>query len=296
MSINVQEALTSALRQAATSAKWFWRQGKMRVPAEPDKDLRAMLDPLVLPEHHPVWTRPIALLIPRTHTHSFASDASYGGLGGWSVDFAVMWRVMRADLIALGFPMRLIDTSGEPTDATAEGMHINPLEFVAIILNLWLALKLLKNCPSQLTGYIIALFSDNTSAIAWMRIAGRVRDPGIRRLARFASALLLQACELTTLFQMLHIPGVKNDEADCLSRLVNGLVPSWDYVITRCSRLATCQICLLPQELLSAIAEMFLSPLTEVTYEEKTTQLLTLELDILPLGSRPPGLQSTISA
>ena len=96
-------------------------------------------------------------------------------------------------------------------------MHINPLEFIAVILNLWLALKLLANCPDRLTGYIIALLSDNTSAIAWMRIAGRVRDPVIRCLGRFACALLLKACELTTLFQMQHNPGVEKDEADCLS-------------------------------------------------------------------------------
>jgi hypothetical protein len=296
MSINVQEALTMALRQAAQSAKWFWRQGKIRVPAEAEQDLLAMVGPLALPEHHSVWTRPIALLVPRTGTQSFLSDASYGGLGGWSIEFTVMWRVMRDDLISLGFPMRHIDIAGEPVDIKAEGMHINPLEFIAIIINVWIALKLLADSPHVPTGYIITLLSDNTSAIAWMRIAGRVRDPGIRRLARLASAFLVQSCALTTLFQMQHIPGKENDEADCLSRLVSGSVPSWDYVTTQCSRLQTCRICLLPHELLFEIAEIFLSPLTEVTYEEKTIQLLTLELDILPIGSRPPGLQSTISS
>jgi hypothetical protein len=192
--------------------------------------------------------------------------------------------------------MNQIDTAGEPVDPNAEGLHINPLEFIAIIINVWLALKLLADCPSVLTGYIIQLLSDNTSAIAWMRVAGRVKDPGIRRLARLASAFLVQACGLTTLFQTQHIAGKDNHEADCLSRLLRGLVPSWDYVTTQCSRLQTCRICLLPPELLSAIAEILLFPLTEVTYEERTIQLLTLGLDILPLGLRPPTLQSTLSA
>jgi hypothetical protein len=128
-----------------------------------------------------------------------------------------------------------------------------------------------------------------------MRAAGRCQDPGIRRLARLTAALLVRACLLTTLFQTRHIPGIQNDEADCLSRLVNKLVPSWDYVTTQCSRLATCRLCLLPPELLSKLAKLLSSPLTEGTYEDEATALLTLELDILPPGSRPPALQSTIS-
>ena len=179
---------------------------------------------------------------------------------------------------------------------TTDGIHINPLEFLATIINVWLALKLLADCPRLATGYIITLLSDNTSAISWLRVAGKVRDPGTRRLARLASALLVRACSLTTLFQSCHIPGKQNDEADCLSRLVRQLTPSWDYVITQCSRLLTCRICLLPPELLSTLAEIHSSPLTEATYDDVTTQLLILEPVILPLGSRPPDLQSTISA
>ena len=295
MSFSCQDALTAALRKSSKQAKWFWRQGKMRVPAECARDLAVLVEVLTLPEFHPTWTRPIALLIPRTSTHSFLSDASYGGLGGWSPDFAVMWRVMRDDLLHYGFPMKAIDTAGEPADLLQEGLHINPLEFVAIILNLWLALKLLDASPSLATGFIITLLSDNTSAISWMRAAGRCQDEGVRRLARLTAALLVRATLLTTLFHTQHIPGIQNDEADCLSRLVNRSVPSWDYVITQCSRLANCRLCLLPHELLSALANIHSSPLTEGTYEDATTQLLSHALVILPVGSRPPGLQSTIS-
>ena len=267
----------------------------MRVPAETARDLAVIADVLQLPESHPTWTRPIALLIPRTATESFLSDASYGGLGGWSPEFKVMWRVMRDALLDFGFPMKHIDTAGEPIDVTVDGLHINPLEFIAIIINLWLALKLIAASPHLATGYIVTLFSDNTSAISWMRVAGKCHDPGIRRLARLASSLLVRACSLTTAFTTCHIPGKQNDEADCLSRLVNKLTPSWDYVIMLCSRLVTCRICLLPPELLSVLAKLLSSPPTEETYDDVTTKLLTLELVILPHGSRPPDLQSTIS-
>jgi hypothetical protein len=203
---------------------------------------------------------------------------------------------MRDALLQYDFPMKHIDTAGEPVDFDAKGLHINPLEFIAIIINVWIALKLIATYPHLATGYILLLLSDNTSAISWLRTAGKCQDPAIRRLAHLASALLVRACSLTTLFQSRHIPGIQNDEADCLSCLVKGSIPSWDYVITRCSQLETCRICLLPPELLSVIAETLSSPPIEATYKDVTTQLLKLELVILPLGSRPPGLQSTISA
>ena len=174
MSYSCQEALTTALRKASKQSGWFWRQGKMRVPAETARDLAVLVEVLDLPEFHPTWTRPIALLIPRTGTHSFLSDASYGGLGGWSPDFAVMWRVMRDDLLLFNFPMKDIDTAGEPADLVQEGLHINPLEFIAIIINLWIALKLLADFPHLATGYIVTLLSDNTSAISWMRALANV--------------------------------------------------------------------------------------------------------------------------
>jgi hypothetical protein len=295
MSFTSQEALTAALRKAAHRAGWFWRQGRMRITKETAHDFEVMAAALSLPEFHPTWTRPIALLIPRTATHTFLSDASYGGLGGWSPEFGVMWRVMRDALLFYGFPMKHIDTAGEPADFDEKGLHINPLEFIAIIINVWLALKLIETYPYVSTGYIIKLLSDNTSAISWLRTAGKCQDPGIRRLARLASSLLVRACSLTTLFNSQHIPGIQNDEADCLSRLVKKLTPSWDYVTMQCSRLQTCRICLLPPELLSLIAETLSSPPIEATYDDVTTQLLSLELIILPSGSRPQDLQSTIS-
>jgi hypothetical protein len=295
MSFSCQKALAAALRKLSKQSKWFWRQGKMRIPAECARDLAVLVPILDLPEFHPTWTRPIALLIPRTGAHSFLSDASHGGLGDRSPEFTVMWRVMRDDLLAFGFPMKAIDTAGEPVDLLPQGLHVNPLEFIAIIVNLWRALRFLHESPALAAGHIVTLLSDNTSATSWMRAAGRCQDEGILCLARLTSALLVRACLLTALFNTCQVPGMQNNKADCLSRLVNKSVPSWDYVTMQCSRLATCRLCLLTPELLSTLAKHLLSPLTEGTYEDVTTRLLTLELVILPLGSKPPALQSTMS-
>jgi hypothetical protein len=269
----------------------------MRVPAETARDLAVIVEVLRLPESHSTWTRPIALLIPCTSTHTFLSDASYGGLGGWSPAFKVMWQVMRDALLVYGFPMKHVDTAGEPIDVTNKGLHINPVEFTAIIINLCLALKLIDDCPRLATGYIVTLFSDDASAISWMRVAGKCTDPGVRRLARLASALLVRACSLTALFQTGHVPGKQNNEVDCVSRLVNKLCLSWDYVIKQCSQLATCRMCLLSPELLSMIAVTLLLPLIkEMCYDDLTTKLLNLELELVILsdGLRPRDLQSTI--
>ena len=289
MYFSCQEALTAALRKSSKQSKWVWHQGKMRIPAKCARDLPVLVEFLTLPDFHPTWTRPIALLIPRTGTHSFLSDASYCGLGGWSPEFAIMWCIMRDDLLQFGCPMKAIETAGEPADLLQEGLHINPLEFIAIILNLWLALKLIDECSSLASGYIVTHLSDNTIAISWMRAAGRCHDEGVHRLARLTAALLVRANLMTTPFQTRHIPGIQKDEADCLSRLVNRSVPSWAYVTMQCSRLAICQLCLPPPALLFTLARIHLSPLTEGTYKDVTTQLLTHAFVILPPSSRPPG-------
>jgi hypothetical protein len=106
------------------------------------------------------------LLIPREATHCILSDASYAGIGGWSPDFQLQWRVTRANLILLGFPMKSIDKYAEgPMDAISEGLHINPLKFLAAIVNLWLAVKLVKLFQQLATRYIVALLYDTSTSV-----------------------------------------------------------------------------------------------------------------------------------
>jgi hypothetical protein len=154
-------------------------------------DLLLLCEALMLPEFSPVWTCYLGLLVPRVCTHKFLSDASYEGLGGWSPDFQVQWRLTRDDLLDMGFNLKLVNpASGEP-NSDEQGLHINPLEFIAAIINLWLFICLIKSLPKCQTGYILDLLSDNTSALSWMHYTATTKNPELQPLARFASALLI---------------------------------------------------------------------------------------------------------
>jgi hypothetical protein len=58
--------------------------------------------------------------------------------------------------------MRLIDSEGEaltqhPSPADADGLHINLLEFIAILINVWLALSWARSVHAPIGGHIIAV-------------------------------------------------------------------------------------------------------------------------------------------
>jgi hypothetical protein len=165
--------------------------------------------------------------------HTILLDASYAGIGGWSPDFNIQGRITWTDLVVLGFNMKHINKyKQEPLNATTGGLHINPLEFLAAIINLWLVLKLVVQLPVNRTGYIIDLLSDNTSALSWMRLTAQTRDPRLQPLACITSTMLVMtSCHLTRV-QPKHIPGNDNFKADTLSRSENGQVPPWERVIS----------------------------------------------------------------
>jgi hypothetical protein len=91
--------------------------------------------------------------------------------------------------------------------------------------------------------------------------------------------------------QPCHIAGKDNVEADALSCFTNGQLTSWVNVIVICSPLKTCKICLLPPDLLATLAALSSCQLTEDTYDELMTALMTLELDFLPNGSNLKVIQ-----
>eukprot|EP00980_Cylindrotheca_fusiformis_P017027 scaffold5212_cov116-Cylindrotheca_fusiformis.AAC.1 len=149
LSFNLDNALTAAAQRAReakkeTGGKW-WRTHRIFLSKVAVATIRQLLETLIGEQHSSLWVRPISLYLERRVTHSVLSDASYLGLGGWSPDFLFLWRLTRSDLAAHGFDMKSISaTSGEPTSATTAGLHINPLEFVAAIVNLWVALKIIQ--------------------------------------------------------------------------------------------------------------------------------------------------------
>ena len=127
-----------------------------------------------------------------------------------------------------------------------------------------------------------------------MRVTASTRDPRLQPLARLASTFLTIASQNLTRVQPRHIPGKVNIKADYLSCSENGLVPSWERVIAQCSRLQMCLICLLPRELLSSLAGLISYGLTEGTYVQLATHLLTLDYVTLPVGLMNKGTISSL--
>jgi hypothetical protein len=271
MSASTQRSLRAALRRQSHRSRWFWRNGTIRVSSSCIADLRIVASALTVDEWATTWTPPIALMLPRTATHIYKSDASYGGIGGWS-PHTQLW--VWGDLLRLSFSMKRITPFAEPADPRSpDGLHINILEFLGIIINLWLALILLRKSIPPPTGFILELVSDNTSGLSWLTHAACTDNPSVRALARLVSCLLLHcACHLPRV-QSSHIAGPLNIKADYLSRLVPGLVPSWESVTSECSQLATCRICLLPPELLLMLADLCSATKIAAPFEAITMRL-----------------------
>jgi hypothetical protein len=101
---------------------------------------------------------------------------------------------MRVDLVSLGFPMKIIDKhQQEPLGGAAPGLHITPLEFIASIINVRLIIVWRRHQPPVPSGYIINVWSNNTSALAWLHLCATTCDPRLQPLARLASAFLVYA-------------------------------------------------------------------------------------------------------
>ncbi|CAJ1945298.1 unnamed protein product [Cylindrotheca closterium] len=299
LSFNLQNALTTAARNAySTNCSW-WTRSWIYLSGVAIATLHQIWETLTVPEGSPLWSRPISLYLDRDFSHRVFSDASYAGIGGWSSDFGFLWRLCREDLIRAGFDMRDIDlASSEPvSDGSNEGLHINPLEFIGVLVNLWIVLKFVKKLRPRSGGYILLLLADNTTALAWMSLAARTKNPLLQGLARLGAALLVHAAALLTKVVKRHLPGDQNDVADALSRPPTSANPEQnvlDSVIAQWSQLDDCRICLVPFELLSTIASVISSQSTAVRYDQITTNLLNLELRILPASARTWNAPSTI--
>jgi hypothetical protein len=272
----------------------FWAR-TLKISKATLRDLCLLRDTLLADDCLHLWERPIGLLIPRTPHSTFLSDASYGGVGGWSLEAALMWRITSATLSAFHFEMKRLDAlRDEPLDPSQPGLHINPLELVGLTINVWLAIRFYMTFPHLPAGRVIAFLVDNTSALAWFRIAATCKCVAARNLSRFVSSLHLFAATQHTRLQASHLPGRLNDEADYLSRSIAKHYPSWDCVIAQNSLLETCRVCLLPSGLLSLMAELILSPSHVVVSETQMTEVMSLALHILPLGSHATAPESSI--
>ena len=280
---------------AGLSTKRWWRHSQVHIGGQQRRHLSLIARFLDNDKDPTLWSCPIALMVPCNPTIMLLSDASYGSIGGWSPTYGIMWRIMHHDLIDLGFPMKKLRRfQAEPLNMRSKGLHINPLEFLGTIINIWLHLVLEPSLPPCPTGHILELLADNTTALSWCRLTSPTKNELLQPWACFVATLLVLACWQNTRVQPDHIQGIKNHEADCLSRSDNGVIPSWEAMYDHHSHLVTCQICLLQCELLVTLVQLLGSNVTEEALIQKTTKLLTLGVDILPSGSRPRNLQSSL--
>jgi hypothetical protein len=191
--------------------------------------------------------------------------------------------------------MREIDASGEALrceagDASGSALHINLLEFVAIIINLWLALRWIRSVEAPPGGHIVAVLADNTSALSWLRHASRSNSRQIQNLAHFCQCLILtsQTAQCASVIGK-HLPGVDNNEADALSRPET--YATLGSAIAAFSQLQTCHVFQIPYSVLSLIARVVSSDKIGAGLDNETTALFHQE----PRSSLPGSIATDSS-
>ncbi|CAB9529093.1 hypothetical protein SEMRO_2400_G326220.1 [Seminavis robusta] len=166
---------------------------------------------------HP-WSAHIGFVIPRVHHIHSLGDASLLGVGGYSPTlqfwFDIRWSA--ATLAKLQLP------STDPSF-----LHINALEFIAIIVQLAAITTRLRSIPSSGPSPffpdgrphlpIVLVETDNTSALSWAETATSSSSHGQALLDIYSELLRLQLFGINA----KHIKGEDNVLADYLSRPTN---------------------------------------------------------------------------
>ncbi len=297
-SLALQYGLSDEIR-AKTSKSYradprsFWRRHYYNISRETVQELkilRALLPKTEKDKPNPIWTRKIGLIIPREPVQTVRGDASLEGLGGWSLGHVnYMWRIPTDVLTIIGFkvPKTGWEANKVASQVTTEAnININILEFMVMIIDLWLTVKLWKELPPSATKpceLILAMETDNTSALSWAEKAARVSVPRIRRIARLYQSLLTHS-PVPLKLQTAHIAGKENHNADILSRPTSE-ASSWASVIEQSNpSLERAMPYQIPSELLSTISKVLKSEWTGERIAATTTHLWTLEPRIFTGG------------
>lgn len=87
----------------------------------------------------PSSLEPIHWAVDRTPTHLCFSDTCYNGLiGAFSINR------FQEDLIQYSFDMKSIDKDTQEPNGTTDGLHINVLEFITMIIELLFVIVIIK--------------------------------------------------------------------------------------------------------------------------------------------------------
>ena len=131
--------------------------------------------------------------------------------------------------------------------------------------------------------FIAKFLADNTSAVSWLRYAGRSNKLPVRNLACLLTTLLIHLCQFPIQVTGEHIPGEMNNIADALSHFSRHL--SWALLITNQSlNLCNVQAYRIPQQLLMIIWSVTSCQKIVDTSEQLIQRLWRLELQPLPHG------------
>jgi hypothetical protein len=221
------------------------------------------------------WARPISLLVPRPADCLAYSDASSSGLGGFSDTLQFQWRLA----------ISVFSFQGSSSDPGEDQPHINILEFIAIIINIYLCIIALSSVRFRRrlhlhdeAGILVNCWADNTSALSWMAHASRSHSMPIRNLSLFLVSLVYHANSLFPVqFSGCHIAGMNNLMADALSRPL--IYPSYNSIFAAFPALQPLRRCQVPQRLIAMILSCLSPQPMEVPSEATIKKLLVLQLN-----------------
>lgn len=282
ISFRLQLLLTATLRHRTPSAiksfsdisraiKQVWDSNRpVFIPTNIAKELK-FLGNLLASDAKYIWYRPLGLLVNRLPDSVTFTDACGLAMGGLDEKLQFMWYISVQDLLGTSIPPQ----------------HINILEFIGMIINIFFEILALKNINSWAplgllpsAGALIRARTDNTSALGWFRHSARSRDPAVQNLCSLLLQLLFFANSFAPIsFQTDHVPGVENGKADAISRPQK--FPTWESIFEVYPELQPIPTYHVPSKLISMIRYCLSRNSIVELSEQRTTKLLLVELHTL---------------
>ena len=210
--------------EATWKAQHIWRNKRpIQIPDDVRKCLQLLYKYL---QSGAPWERPIGHIVPRVPNFISTGDASEKAIGV-QIPRLKIWCI-------LPFSKRLCDR------IAADEVHINSLEFIAILISYIMVQEKYKANPSNYPpSPTLLAFGDNTTANAWWEKMSTHSKMGQNLLKLYAEYQLLSpVCSVAK-----HIKGTENVVADAISRPDELFTPHLTHIYdTPYSTLVT-QVC-----------------------------------------------------